>query len=67
MSLNLNSYELNVLMRALNDHESVLSADWEKAQKARPYGARATQLTQELREVRRLADVLHAESHAVAA
>jgi hypothetical protein len=67
MSLNLNSYELNVLMRALNDHESVLSSEWEKAQKVRPYGARATSLVDELREVRRLADVLHAEHRAVPA
>lgn len=67
MALNLNTYEINVLLRALNDHEGSLSASWEKAQKARPYGARATFLLEELRQVRRIGGVLIAEFSAASA
>jgi hypothetical protein len=58
MNLNLNHYEVNVLLAALNDRESVLSRDWEHAQKKSPYGAQATSLVHELTELRRISSVL---------
>jgi hypothetical protein len=63
--MNLSQYELNILFRSMNDHESALMKDWERAQKASPFGARATSIVQELKELRRLADKLSAEYSAL--
>lgn len=54
----MNAYEINLALRGLQCLESELSAQWEKAQQARPYGAKATWCAEELKEVRRLADKL---------
>lgn len=61
----MNAYEINLALRGLQCLESELSAQWEKAQKAHPYGAKANWCAEELKEVRRLADKL-AEMHKAA-
>ena len=55
----MNAYEINLALRGLQSLETELSSEWEKAQKARPYGARATWIASELKQVRTLADKLH--------
>lgn len=55
----MNAYEINLALRGLQSLESDLCRDWEIAQKRSPYGAKATSITDELREVRRLADKLN--------
>ncbi len=54
----LSAYELNLLSRALNCLESNMSHNWQIAQKRCPYGAMATSLSDEMKEVRKLADRL---------
>ena len=61
MAITLNRKELDVLLRALNDHETALGAAWEGVNKTYPQGARAAHLTRELKEVRRIGDMLIAE------
>lgn len=50
----MNNYEINLAIRALQSYELELSGDWEKAQKSRPYGSRATGMLEELKQVRLL-------------
>ena len=54
----MNAYEINLALRGLQSLESELCRDWEMAQVRSPFGALATSITHELREVRRLADKL---------
>lgn len=54
----MNAYEINLAIRGLQSLESELCREWEIAQKARPYGAKATGIFHELRELRSLADKL---------
>lgn len=55
----MNVYEINLALRGLQSLESELCRGWEKAQARSPFGALATSLTDELRQVRRLAEKLH--------
>jgi hypothetical protein len=57
--LNLNAYQMNVLMQALNDREGVLSTDYENAWRKKSY-ALASQRAQELKELRALAEIVAA-------
>lgn len=61
----MNAFEINLALCGLQCLESELCAQWEKAQKAHPYGAKASWCTEQLKEVRRLADKL-AEMHKTA-
>lgn len=64
----MNVYEINLAIRGLQSLESDLCREWEKAQKASPYGVKASSILDELREVRRLADKFNQmHSKAVAA
>jgi hypothetical protein len=55
----MNADEINLAIRGLQSLESDLSSGWEEAQKAHPYGARATWIAKELKQVRDLADKLN--------
>lgn len=52
----LSEYEINLLGLGLQSLESDLCRQWERAQKAAPYGARATSLKDRLAVIRKLAD-----------
>jgi hypothetical protein len=60
MNLALNTGDINLLLAALNDRESVLLREWEHAQKALPFGAAATSLMRDLNELRRVSCVIQA-------
>jgi hypothetical protein len=55
----MNAEEINLAIRGLQSLESDLSRGWEEAQKAHPYGARATWIAKELKQVLELTDKLH--------
>jgi hypothetical protein len=63
MALELNHYELNILMSALGALETSMCAQWERAQKASPYGSLATSVLHELAELRRVSELVNAEYH----
>ena len=42
LETSMNAYEINLAIRGLQSLESELCREWEIAQKARPYGAKAT-------------------------
>lgn len=54
----MNAYEINLTLRGLQSLESDMCREWEKAQETSPYGAKATSIFHELRELRHLADKL---------
>lgn len=54
----MNAYEINMVLRGLNSLETDMCREWEKAQKASPYGCKATSIFDELRVLRELADKL---------
>jgi hypothetical protein len=55
----MNAEEINLAIRGLRSLESELCRGWREAQKAHPYGARATWIAKEMKQVRDLADKLH--------
>jgi len=63
MALELNHYEMNILMQALGALETSMCAQWERAQKASPYGCQATSILHELAELRRVSELLNTEYH----
>lgn len=63
MALELNHYELNILMQALGALETSMCAQWERAHKASPFGAQATSILDELKELRRVSERLNTEYH----
>jgi hypothetical protein len=50
--------DINEMILALNDRESVLLAAWERAQTASPFGAQAQSLMDQLYSIRRIACVM---------
>ena len=65
MALNLNREQLNVLLAALNDRQNVLAAAYENAYNAKSY-ALADQASEDLKELRRVADIVELESRTAA-
>lgn len=60
MALNLTREDLNVLLAALNDRESVLCASYERAFAAKSY-ALADQAREDMKELRRVANIIEDE------
>jgi hypothetical protein len=65
MALNLNRNELNVIFAALNDREGVLAADYERAFNAGSW-ALVNQIREDLKELRRVAEIVEHENHVAA-